>query len=124
VVEFVNIEMEEAGIEPFGIEFANPDFAKLAEAIGLTGIRVEDPSDVQDGVNRLLSTPGPALLDAVVEPRALSFPPTPPSARPRAFYSASPSEHCTPTLTRSSKLRLARCGSAPGRIALDALGEL
>jgi pyruvate dehydrogenase (quinone) len=74
-LEFVNIEMQEAGMEPFGIEFANPDFAKLAEAIGLAGIRVEAPSDVRDGVKRLLSTAGPALLDAVVDPRALSFPP-------------------------------------------------
>jgi pyruvate dehydrogenase (quinone) len=74
-LEFVNIEMEEAGIEPFGIALENPDFAQLAEAIGLTGIRVEDPREVRDGVTRLLSTPGPALLDAVVDPHALSLPP-------------------------------------------------
>jgi pyruvate dehydrogenase (quinone) len=41
----------------------------------MTGIRVEDPGDVRDGVSRLLSTPGPALLDAVVNPHALSLPP-------------------------------------------------
>lgn len=74
-LEFVNIEMEEAGIEPFGIRFENPDFAKLAEVIGITGIRLEEPGDVRDSVTRLLSTPGPALLDAVVDPHALSLPP-------------------------------------------------
>jgi pyruvate dehydrogenase (quinone) len=74
-LEFVKIEMEEAGIEPFGIALENPDFAKLAEAIGLTGIRVQDPREVRDGVARLLSTTGPALLDAVVDPQALSLPP-------------------------------------------------
>ena len=73
-LQFVHIEMEEAGIEPFGIEFPDANFAKLAEAFGLTGIRVEDPGDVREGVERLLSTPGPALLDAVVNPRALSLP--------------------------------------------------
>ena len=74
-LEFVHIEMEEAGIEPFGVGFENPDFAKLADAIGITGIRLEDPREVKDGVSRLLSTPGPALLDAVVDPHALSLSP-------------------------------------------------
>jgi len=74
-LEFVHIEMEEAGIQPFGTEFENPDFAQLAEAIGITGIRLEDPHEVTDAVSRLLSTPGPALLDAVVDPHALSLPP-------------------------------------------------
>ena len=71
----MHIEQEEAGLQPFGIELADPNFAKLAEAFGMTGIRVEDPGDVRDGVNELLSTPGPALLDAVVNPHALSLPP-------------------------------------------------
>jgi pyruvate dehydrogenase (quinone) len=84
-LRFVNIEMEEAGIEPFGIEFANPDFAKLAETIGLTGIRVEDPAEVRDGVSRLLRTPGPALLDAVVDPVALSLPPRATFAEAKGF---------------------------------------
>ncbi len=74
-LEFVNIEMEEAGIEPFGISFENPNFSKLADAIGIKGIRLEDPSDVQNAVAELLAAPGPALLDAVIDPRALSFPP-------------------------------------------------
>ena len=72
--QFVRIEMEEAGIQPYGIKFANPDLAKVAESIGLTGIRVEDPGDVRDAVAQFLATPGPALLDAVVEPYALSLP--------------------------------------------------
>ncbi|HEX6652647.1 MAG TPA: thiamine pyrophosphate-dependent enzyme, partial [Thermoleophilaceae bacterium] len=72
--EFVHIEMEEAGIQPYGTEFANPDFAKVAESIGLTGIRVEDPGEVRDAVAQFLATPGPALLDAVVDPYALSLP--------------------------------------------------
>ncbi|HXO10339.1 MAG TPA: thiamine pyrophosphate-dependent enzyme [Solirubrobacteraceae bacterium] len=73
--QFVHIEMEEAGIQPYGIKFANPDLAKVAESIGLTGIRVQDPGEVRDAVAQFLATPGPALLDAVVEPYALSLPP-------------------------------------------------
>jgi len=74
-LQFVHIEQEEAGLTPFGIDLADPNFAKLAEAFGMTGIRVEDPVDVRKGVNQLLSTPGPALLDAVVNAHALSLPP-------------------------------------------------
>ena len=74
-LEFVNIEMEEAGIEPFGTRFKNPDFSKVAEAMGATGVRVEDPADVRDAVQRVLTCEGPAVLDAVVDPYAISLPP-------------------------------------------------
>ena len=73
--QFVRIEMAEAGLEPYGLTFSNPDWAKVAEAIGLTGIRLEDPREVRDAVAEFLATLGPALLDAVVEPNALSLPP-------------------------------------------------
>ena len=74
-LEFVNIEMEEAGIEPFGTKFHNPDFSKVAEAMGATGVRVEDPADVAEAVRHVLSCEGPAVLDAVVDPYAISLPP-------------------------------------------------
>jgi pyruvate dehydrogenase (quinone) len=74
-LEFVNIEMEEAGIEPFGTKFRNPDFSKVAEAMGATGVRVEDPGDVAEAVRHVLSCQGPAVLDAVVDPYALALPP-------------------------------------------------
>jgi pyruvate dehydrogenase (quinone) len=72
--QFVHIEQQEAGIQPFGIDFTNPDLAKVAESIGLTGIRLEDPRNLRDSVSEFLATPGPALLDAVIEPNALSLP--------------------------------------------------
>jgi thiamine pyrophosphate-dependent acetolactate synthase large subunit-like protein len=55
--QFAHIEQEEAGIQPFEIKFANPDLAKVAESIGLTGIRVEDPRQVRDAVAEFLATP-------------------------------------------------------------------
>jgi pyruvate dehydrogenase (quinone) len=74
-LDFVNIEMQEAGVVPFGVEFKNPNFAKVAEAMGAKGIRIEDPSDVRDGLAEALAhTGGPVVVDAVVDPYALSLP--------------------------------------------------
>ena len=36
-LDFVNIEMQEAGVVPFGVAFKNPNFAKVAEAMGGEG---------------------------------------------------------------------------------------
>ena len=74
-LDFVNIEMQEAGIVPFGVQFKNPDFAKVAEAMGAKGIRIEEPSDVRDGLAAALAHKGgPVVVDAVVDPFALSLP--------------------------------------------------
>ena len=74
-LDFVNIEQQEAGIIPFGVEFKNPDFAKVAEAMGAKGIRIEDPADVRDGLAEALAhKTGPVVVDAVVDPFALSLP--------------------------------------------------
>ena len=43
MLDFVNIEQQEAGFIPFGTDFVNPDFAKVAEACGARGIRIEEP---------------------------------------------------------------------------------
>ncbi len=48
-LDFVNIEMQEAGVVPFGVGFKNPNFAKVAEAMGAKGIRIEDPGEVSEG---------------------------------------------------------------------------
>jgi pyruvate dehydrogenase (quinone) len=74
-LDFVNIEQQEAGVVPFGVEFKNPDFAKVAEAMGAKGIRIEDPADVRDGLAAALAhKDGPVVVDAVVDPFALSLP--------------------------------------------------
>jgi pyruvate dehydrogenase (quinone) len=74
-LDFVNIEMQEAGVVPFGVDFKNPNFAKVAEAMGAKGIRIEDPEDVKEGLAEALAyTEGPVVVDAVVDPYALSLP--------------------------------------------------
>jgi pyruvate dehydrogenase (quinone) len=74
-LDFVKIEQQEAGIVPFGVEVKNPNFAKVAEAMGAKGIRIEDPGDVRDGLAAALAHKGgPVVVDAVVDPFALALP--------------------------------------------------
>ena len=73
--DFVHIEQQEAGIIPFGVEFKNPNFAKVAEAMGAKGIRIEEPHDVREGLAEALAyKDGPVVVDAVVDPLALAMP--------------------------------------------------
>ena len=74
-LDFVNIEQQEAGFVPFGVEFKNPNFAKVAEAMGAKGIRLEEPGYFREGyVAALAHKGGPVVVDAVVDPFALSLP--------------------------------------------------
>jgi pyruvate dehydrogenase (quinone) len=75
MLDFVNIEQQEAGLAPFGTDFVNPDFSKVAEACGAKGIRLEDPGDVREGLQAALRhTGGPVVVDVLVERYALSLP--------------------------------------------------
>jgi pyruvate dehydrogenase (quinone) len=74
-LDFVKIEQQEAGMIPFGVKFKNPNFAKVAEAMGAKGIRLEEPGDVKDALAEALAwKDGPVVIDAVVDPLALSLP--------------------------------------------------
>ena len=71
----VKLEQEQGGLPEYGTELANPDLAAVGTAMGLTGIRVEDPHDLADAVARALATPGPVLLDVVTNPDEIALPP-------------------------------------------------
>jgi pyruvate dehydrogenase (quinone) len=74
-LDFVKIEMQEAGLVPFGVDFRNPNFARVAEAMGAKGIRIEEPGDVRAGLAEALAhRSGPVVVDVVVDPFALSRP--------------------------------------------------
>jgi pyruvate dehydrogenase (quinone) len=74
-LNFVAVEQQEAGIVPFGVNFKNPNFAKVAEAMGVKGIRLEEPGDVKDALAEALAyNDGPVVVDAVVDRFALSLP--------------------------------------------------
>ncbi|MFJ6709028.1 MULTISPECIES: thiamine pyrophosphate-dependent enzyme [unclassified Streptomyces] len=73
----VKLEQEQAGLPEFGTVLDNPDFAAVAEAMGITGIRVTDPTEVEDAVRRALGTPGPVLLDVLTNPDEIAVPAKP-----------------------------------------------
>ena len=48
----------------------------MAEAVGVRGIRLEDPGDVERGIAEALAHDGPVLVDAVVSRMVLPIPPS------------------------------------------------
>jgi pyruvate dehydrogenase (quinone) len=73
---FIELEQKSTGFLPFGTEFKNPNFAAMAEAVGVRGIRLEDPSEVEAGIATALAHDGPVLIDAVVNRTELAMPPS------------------------------------------------
>ena len=72
---FVQMEMQAAGQLDWGVDLDNPDFAAMARAAGIHGVRIEDPGDLDTAVAEFLARPGPALLDVVTATQELSMPP-------------------------------------------------
>ena len=71
----VKLEQNVAGLRDFGTHLENPNFAKVAEAMGARGIRVEDPGELRSAVASALETDGPVLVDVLTNPGELSMPP-------------------------------------------------
>ncbi len=57
-----------------------PDFIKLAESYGWTGILIEDPADLEAGIKKMIETDGPVLVDCRVAKLANCFPMIPSGA--------------------------------------------
>jgi pyruvate dehydrogenase (quinone) len=72
---FVELEMKAAGIVNYATDLDNPSFAALANAIGIHGVRVEQPNDLEDALRTAFATPGPALVEVMVNRQELSLPP-------------------------------------------------
>ncbi len=85
VLGFVAMEMKASGFLETGTELKNPDFAAVARAAGIHGIRVEDPAELDGAVREILAHPGPALLDVVTNTQELSMPPKIEAAQVKGF---------------------------------------
>jgi pyruvate dehydrogenase (quinone) len=73
---FVEIEMKAAGIVNYGTDLENPNFAEVARAVGLHGVRIERPSELTDGLREAFAHDGPALVEVLTARQELSIPPS------------------------------------------------
>jgi pyruvate dehydrogenase (quinone) len=71
----VKLEMEVAGIPDLETEMLNPDFTKVAEAMGMPGITISDPDKVRSEIERAFRMDGPVLITVQTDPNALAMPP-------------------------------------------------
>jgi pyruvate dehydrogenase (quinone) len=74
-LNFVELEMKAAGIVNFGTDLTNPNFADVAQAMGIFGRRVERPADLQQALTDAFAHDGPAVVDVVTARQELSIPP-------------------------------------------------
>ena len=74
-LSFVEVEMKAAGIVNFGTGLQNPDFGKVAQAVGMHGESVTRPEDLEGALRRAFEYDGPALVSVAVERQELSIPP-------------------------------------------------
>jgi pyruvate dehydrogenase (quinone) len=72
---FIELEQKSTGFINVGTDFKNPNFAAMAEAVGVRGIRIERPDEVESGLAAALAHNGPVLVDAVVNRMELAMPP-------------------------------------------------
>jgi len=71
----VKLEMEVAGMPDWQTDMYDPDFAKVAEAMGMKGITVREPSEVKQALKQAFSEPGSVLVNIFTDPNALAMPP-------------------------------------------------
>src|ERR1700721_848476 len=68
---FVELEQKGEGLMPLFTDLMNPDFGKVAEAMGLWGRTVSKADELEGAVAEWLGQPGPALLNVKGEPMEL-----------------------------------------------------
>jgi pyruvate dehydrogenase (quinone) len=72
---FVEMEMKASGFLDTNCDLKNPNFAAMAEAMGIKGIRVEKPQDLRAALSAAFSHDGPVLVDVVSAGDELAMPP-------------------------------------------------
>ena len=74
-LSFVELEMKAAGIVTYGTDLDNPDFAGIARAAGLFGVRVDKADQLEDALTEAFAHDGPALVEVATARYELSLPP-------------------------------------------------
>lgn len=71
----VKLEMEVGGLADCQTDMLNPDFALVAEAMGMKGLNVDNPEDVLTTLFDAFEMDGPVLVNIMTDPNALAMPP-------------------------------------------------
>jgi len=71
----VKLEMLVNGLPSTGTDVPVANYAAVAEAVGIKGIRVERGEDLADAYRQAFAEPGPVLVEVITDPNALSIPP-------------------------------------------------
>ncbi|MGI0018489.1 MAG: ubiquinone-dependent pyruvate dehydrogenase [Nitrosotalea sp.] len=75
-LSFVELEMKAAGILTYGTDLVKTDFSKIAEAVGILGLRAEKPEQIRPMLVQAFEHNGPALVDVAVNRQELLIPPS------------------------------------------------
>lgn len=71
----VKLEMEVSGLPDCQTDMLNPNFAQVAQAMGMIGFTVSDPDEIIKTLYNAFEIDGPALIDIMTDPNALAMPP-------------------------------------------------
>ena len=71
----VKLEMLVNGLPDYGTDVHDVNYAEVASAIGLHGERVTEPSRLRGALQEAFAYNGPALIEVMTDPNALSLPP-------------------------------------------------
>ena len=63
------------GLPDFGVDVPDANYAAVAKALGFHAVRVTDPADIESAYRDAFAHPGPALVELITDPQALSIPP-------------------------------------------------
>ncbi|MCW1969449.1 MAG: thiamine pyrophosphate-dependent enzyme, partial [Anaerolineae bacterium] len=78
-LDLIRSHQKRMGKQPYGVEFANPDWMQIASAFGIDGYRASSEAEMQAAIEAAVSAAlaqgKPALIEAVIDP--ISYPTTP-----------------------------------------------
>jgi pyruvate dehydrogenase (quinone) len=81
----VKAEMLVDGLPDFGVDVPQVDYTAIATAMGIHAQRVDDPKQIRQALETAFATDGPALVQLITDPMALSIPPTITGEQVRGF---------------------------------------
>lgn len=71
----VKLEMEVSGLPDSETDMENPDFTMIAQAMGIKGITIDDPENLESSLQEAFDYDGPVLVNVYTDPNALAMPP-------------------------------------------------